>query len=285
MLQSGLNESWWADSMECYTCLRNVTDLLSDGKTPYERRFGQPFKGPIIPFGSLVEYHPITAKDQSRIHQFRKKVLPGLFLGYALYAGRIWKGDIMVADIEELKDSMQKRWYFPKKMDINENSRREQTWLQAELETEKELIKELVSGSGRIEKDLLYWIWEYSTMQNPWSFPARIAGKPVHSESCQETFLKNTFESDETTASCLRHEYARSPTATQCEPVFLSTGRPVARMDETNKDNQSFTIPTPRFVGNASTWNPPSVAEGTYSQIIWVNRQRIRSRRCIAISS
>ena len=24
--------------------LRNVTDLLSDGKTPYERRFGQPFK-------------------------------------------------------------------------------------------------------------------------------------------------------------------------------------------------------------------------------------------------
>ena len=36
-------------------------------------RFGQPYKGPIIPFGSLVEYHPITAKDQSRIHQFGKK--------------------------------------------------------------------------------------------------------------------------------------------------------------------------------------------------------------------
>ena len=50
LLQSGLNESWWADSMECFTYLRNVTDLLSDGKTPYERRFGQPFKGPIIPF-------------------------------------------------------------------------------------------------------------------------------------------------------------------------------------------------------------------------------------------
>ena len=87
LLQSGLNESWWADSMECYTYLRNFTDLLSDGKTPYERRFGHPFKGPIIPYGSLVEYHPIFAKDQSRIHQFGKKVLPGLFLGYALYAG------------------------------------------------------------------------------------------------------------------------------------------------------------------------------------------------------
>ena len=62
LLQSGLNESWWADSMECYTYLRNVTVLLSDGKTPYERRFGQPFKGPLIPFGSLVEYHPITGE-------------------------------------------------------------------------------------------------------------------------------------------------------------------------------------------------------------------------------
>ena len=27
LLQSGLNESWWADSMECCTYLRNVTDL------------------------------------------------------------------------------------------------------------------------------------------------------------------------------------------------------------------------------------------------------------------
>ena len=82
LLQSGLDEKWSADSMECYTYLRNVTDLLSDGKAPYERRFG-------------VDHYPIPAKDQSRIHQFGKKVLPGLFLGYALYAGGIWKGDIL----------------------------------------------------------------------------------------------------------------------------------------------------------------------------------------------
>ena len=63
LLQSGLNENWWADSMKCYTYLRNVTEKLSDGKTPCERRFG-PFKGPIIPFGSLVEYYHIFAKDQ-----------------------------------------------------------------------------------------------------------------------------------------------------------------------------------------------------------------------------
>ena len=76
--ETGLDENWWANSMECYTYLRNIQDLLSDGKTPYERRFGKPVKKTIIPFGSVVEYHPITAKDQSRIHQFGKKVLLGL---------------------------------------------------------------------------------------------------------------------------------------------------------------------------------------------------------------
>ena len=117
-LQSGLDESWWADSMECYVYLRNVTDF-SDGKTPYERRFGQPYKGPIIPFRSLVEYHPIIAKDQSRIHQFGKKVLLGLFLGYDLYAGRIWKGDVLIADLEEL-ETMDASEIYSKRLNAKE---------------------------------------------------------------------------------------------------------------------------------------------------------------------
>ena len=105
--------------MECFCYLRNVTDLLSDGKTPYEKRFGQPLKGPIIPFGSLVEYYPFTAKDQSRILQFGKKVLPGLFLGYALYAGGIWKGDVLVADLEEL-ETMDASEIYSKRLNAKE---------------------------------------------------------------------------------------------------------------------------------------------------------------------
>ena len=103
LLQSGLDENWWADSIKCYTYLRNIQDLLSDGETPFERCFGKPVEGSIIPFGSLIEYYPISAKDQTRIHQFGKQVLLGLFLGCALYAGEIWKGDILAADIEELE--------------------------------------------------------------------------------------------------------------------------------------------------------------------------------------
>ena len=59
-----------ADSMKCYSYLRNVQENFSDWKTPYERRFGMPFTGPII---RLVQWSNVTlfsAKDESRLHQF-----------------------------------------------------------------------------------------------------------------------------------------------------------------------------------------------------------------------
>ena len=50
LLQSGLGNEWWADSMECYCYLRNIQDLLFGGKSPYERRFGMFSDGPVISF-------------------------------------------------------------------------------------------------------------------------------------------------------------------------------------------------------------------------------------------
>ena len=58
--------------MECYCCLRNVQDL-SDGKTPHEKRFGYSPEGPMIPFGSMVEYHPFLRRtSQDSINLVRK---------------------------------------------------------------------------------------------------------------------------------------------------------------------------------------------------------------------
>ena len=65
--------------------------FLSDEKTSYERRFGMPFNGLVIPFGETVEYHPILAKDMARVHQFGPKVLQVFFLGCVLYAGESGK--------------------------------------------------------------------------------------------------------------------------------------------------------------------------------------------------
>ena len=86
------------------TAICETFNILSDGKTLYERRVGMSLKGPVIPLGAMVEYHPIFAEDLSRLHQFGPKVLPGIFFCYVLYAVGIWKGDIVVADIEELEE-------------------------------------------------------------------------------------------------------------------------------------------------------------------------------------
>ena len=67
----------------------NVTAAWQMGKQRMKRRCGEPFQGPVIPFGSMVEYHTISAEDQSRLHLFGKKVLPGIFLGYVLIAAGI----------------------------------------------------------------------------------------------------------------------------------------------------------------------------------------------------
>ena len=61
----------------------------------------------------------MTAKDKSRIHQFGKKVLPGLFLGYALYAGGNWKGDVLIADLEEL-ETMDASEIYSKRLNAKE---------------------------------------------------------------------------------------------------------------------------------------------------------------------
>ena len=51
----------------------------------------------------MVEYHPFSTRDQSRLHHFGKNVLLGIYLGCELIAGRIWKGNILIADLEELE--------------------------------------------------------------------------------------------------------------------------------------------------------------------------------------
>ena len=89
--QSGLDEKWWADSMECFTYLRNIQDLLSDGKIPHERRFGKAFNGPVIPFGAMVECHPISAKDQSRLYQFGSKSL-AMYISRFMQCTRVESG-------------------------------------------------------------------------------------------------------------------------------------------------------------------------------------------------
>ena len=58
LVQSGLEENWWAEAMECYCYLRNVQDLLADDQTPCECRFNSPIDGPIFQTPPYISKRP-----------------------------------------------------------------------------------------------------------------------------------------------------------------------------------------------------------------------------------
>ena len=60
--------------------------------------------GFLIPFGATVSYKPISSKDEARLHQFGKKMLPGIFMGNVLDAGGGWSGDLLMADFGDLEN-------------------------------------------------------------------------------------------------------------------------------------------------------------------------------------
>ena len=105
LLWFGLDEKWWADSMECHCYLRHVQDLQSGGKTPYERRFGSPFKGPVIPFGSMIEYHPYFCERPVKAPSIGQESVTWNIPWICIVCGRTFANlNILVADIVEVEN-------------------------------------------------------------------------------------------------------------------------------------------------------------------------------------
>ena len=57
LFSQSLSEMPWREAMECICYMRNIQDKLADRKSPYERRFGTPFDGPIMPVGAAFSQY------------------------------------------------------------------------------------------------------------------------------------------------------------------------------------------------------------------------------------
>ena len=116
LLQSGLDEKWRADSMECYTYLRNVTDLLSDGENALWKTFWETTKRTDCSVWFIGWVSSYCRKRLIRKPSISKEeCLTWIVVGYALYAGWTWKGDALVADLEELATMDASEIYSKKK--------------------------------------------------------------------------------------------------------------------------------------------------------------------------
>ena len=59
-------------------------------------------KKDLIPFGALVDYIPDTTRGRWKgKHKFSPKGVPGVFLGWHLHVGHMWRGEYYVADLQD----------------------------------------------------------------------------------------------------------------------------------------------------------------------------------------
>ena len=91
--------------MSCYCLMRNSIDKVRDGLTPYQLKFGIDLPGPLIPFGSAVDYKPSSEQDKRRLHEFGANVLAGIFMGYSQQHGGGWNGDLLILDQEDISEA------------------------------------------------------------------------------------------------------------------------------------------------------------------------------------
>ena len=100
-----LPDEWWDCAMECNCYQRNVHNKVSDGKEASEKTIGLQFDRLLIPVEANVSCKPITSTDETRLHQLRKKMLPGGLHG-SLY--HVWEEDCQVdlpiADWKDLEN-------------------------------------------------------------------------------------------------------------------------------------------------------------------------------------
>ena len=104
--QAGLHHSYWSYAARHWCMAHNIQDhpeILS----PWELRFGEKFKEPNIPFGARIDYWTGPKLKPKKDLRFDPTSNPGVFLGYAMQPGFVWRNEFLVAS---LKDFMEKEF-------------------------------------------------------------------------------------------------------------------------------------------------------------------------------
>ena len=96
--QSGLNDSWWSEAMNCYCFLHNAVYQQNCGNTVYFKRFGASFSGPLIAMGTAVFYKLSSINGHSSKGFPRSTIRAGVFMGYSQRDGGDWDSNLLIMD-------------------------------------------------------------------------------------------------------------------------------------------------------------------------------------------
>ena len=97
---AGMPPSMWSHAVRHICFAHNVVE--QDGGSPWEKRHGRAFTGPLLPFGCLVDFLPSPVRGEER-HKFQSRAVAGLMLGYHLQPGRRWNHEFVVATTDAFR--------------------------------------------------------------------------------------------------------------------------------------------------------------------------------------
>ena len=80
---------------------------MIDGDSAWNRRHNKGHQGKreSIPFGALVDFLPDKTETKWRGHgKFAPKAVPGVFLGWYLQTGHVWRREYLVASLDDCRE-------------------------------------------------------------------------------------------------------------------------------------------------------------------------------------
>ena len=107
LTQAGIPEKLWPYAAQHHAMALNLSRRLDTGRIPWTERFGEDFNGRLVPFGAKVLFWNNPKQNITDASKFAPKGEDGVFLGYHIQPGFIWRQEYLVAPLKGSRDAIE----------------------------------------------------------------------------------------------------------------------------------------------------------------------------------
>ena len=101
LLQANMPLTLWPYASKHHAMAINIVKQLNGNDPPWTLRFDNGFLGRQLPFGCLLFFW--EGKYEPKRGKFAPNAKRGVFLGYNIQAGHVWRGEYLVANVDSLE--------------------------------------------------------------------------------------------------------------------------------------------------------------------------------------
>ena len=107
LVQAGLPDKLWPLASQHHAMSLNVSKRFDNNLVPWSQRFGEEFTGKLVPFGAKILYWADPKQKQPNRSKFAGTGIEGIFLGYHIQPGFIFKEEYLVAPLQGIQEAIE----------------------------------------------------------------------------------------------------------------------------------------------------------------------------------